>query len=212
MKTACKRLGLVLALTTIFGFAEWSRAAEIRLIAYVSQALLLNDGVTPLPDGSIVMIFGSADNVNDGMAQYGSCYLPYSTQGDDVYLGTVYINPYYNGAGTFVSDQQFFWENTEVEINYFYIRFFNTAEFINGVPVEWGQSPVQEAAEPQFQTIEHDFIGGYLANQTNCFVIIPEPGTASLFLLFGGLLIGLRAGRCGRKTASRGGGSLREET
>lgn len=184
----------------------------ISLVAWVSTSLFKNDGVTPLPYGSIVMIFGSTDDVNDGIPLFGSgpCFLgPQYTQGDDVYLGMVRIGqPYYYDEddnpvpGTFLSDMKITWNTEEYEINYLYIRFFNTLSFTGG-QVEWGYSSVFPV-NISFFVATQDFIGGYLANLTNCFVSIPEPGTVQLMLI-GGLMIGLLAAvkRPGRSVKPR---------
>ena len=185
---------MVLAVVLLLaGAVVRSLAVELSLIAYVSNALLQDDEVSALPDGSYVAIFGSADNNNDGPAFIGSYMVPFAATGDDVFLGYVRINPYFSGAGTFISDQDFAWETTDVEINYLYIRFFNTTGFEIGVPVVWGVSDVFPASPPQFFVVEQDFIGGFVANMTNNVALIPEPTTANLMLLFGGLLVGLRA-------------------
>ncbi|MBU1694848.1 MAG: PEP-CTERM sorting domain-containing protein [Verrucomicrobia bacterium] len=199
---------LLLACCAVGLTALPSHGDIISLIAYVSNPIYEDDGVTPLAQGSIVMIFGSADNQNDGMSEWSPgpppIYNPYSVQGDDIYLGTVYIGqPYYYDEednpvlGTFRSDMVITWNDEEVEINYLYIRFFNTPYFPPGVPVEWGTSTVFEATV-DFGVVNQDLIGNYLANHTNVFMSIPEPSTVHLMLLFGGLAAGM--GACMKKS------------
>lgn len=194
---------LLLACCAVGLTAVPSHGDIISLIAYVSNPIYEDDGVTPLAQGSIVMIFGSADIENNGMVEFSPgpppVYIADSVQGDDIYLGTVYIGqPYYYDEddnqvlGSFKSDMVITWNDEEVEINYLYIRFFNTTAFAPGVPVEWGTSTVFEA-DVDFGVVNQDFIGDYLANHTNVFLSIPEPSTMHLILLFGGLAAGMGA-------------------
>ncbi len=176
----------------------------VDLIAYVTYSLLDNQG-SPLPDGSIVMIIGSGDDANDGMVPWGDSYIADSVQGDDVFIGQVTIgNPSYgNSNGTFYTANQF--ELDEDSISFLYIRFFNTTiSPITGI-VTWGYSPVFGFTS-EFGKVEQDFIGNYMAIITNNFVIIPEPSTGHLLLLFIGLVWGLRAGMKRAERAPPGNG------
>ena len=188
-------LGLAIGIACLTGVP--ARADIISLIAYVSSALLLDDGITALPYGSIVYIYGDADGDIDPMAMFNECYLPGTATDDDILLGTVRIGqPYYNDGGgdidgTFLSDMVITWNNTEVNIQNLYIRFFNTLDFTGG-EVAWGQSPLYEAEE-NFLVVEQDFVGGWEADSNTCFVVIPEPSTAHLMLLSLALLAGMGA-------------------
>ncbi|MBP7830341.1 MAG: hypothetical protein KA248_10530 [Kiritimatiellae bacterium] len=174
-----------------------ARADIISLIAYVSQSIYLNDGVTPLPYGSIVYIYGSGDTTIDPMAPAFGGYIPGTATGDDVVLGMVRIGqPYYNDGvddidGTFLSDMVITWDDEEVNINHLYIRFFNTLSFTGG-EVAWNESVIF-TNDYDFFVVEQDFIGGYLANRTNTFTFVPEPSTIHLVLLSAGLLAGMGA-------------------
>ena len=144
-------------------------ATTVNLIAYVSYSILNSLGV-PLADGSVVYIFGSTDSVNNGPMPYGTNLIADSVQGDDVFIGMVQIGtPSFLGSnGTFYSDSQFSFNIDD--IHYLYIRFFDTTNTAIEGYTNWGQ---------QRTTV------------TNNFVIIPEPSTGHLLLLFIGLLGGL---------------------
>ena len=157
----------LVALLLPIGFAQ---ADFIRLITYASFSLEESPG-HPLPYGSIVMIFGSADEVNDGLFQDGNGYVPDSVRNDDVLLGTVYIgDPYYTNnpgsevLGSFVSDMQIAWDRLQVAVNYLYMRFFNAPVLPDRVAT-WGESSVQEAvvnfsvAEAEFDVSTNGLIG-----------------------------------------------------
>jgi len=167
-----------------------THAANVSLIAYVSYSLLDSSG-NPLPDGSMVMIFGSTDDVNDGPVTFGGGLIAESTQNDDVFLGWVQIGQpsYFGSNGTFYTANQITFDDTL--INFLYIRFFDTTEWPEG-ELAWGTSTVFGATS-SFGKVEVDFIGNYVTSMTNNFVIIPEPSTAHLMLLFVGLVAGMHA-------------------
>lgn len=186
-----------------------ARGDIISLIAYVSTSIYQEDEVTPLPMGSIVLIFGSTDPNNDGpVVLADGSFFPTSTQGDDVYLGMVRIGqPYWHDdddnpvPGTFLSYLQISWDNEELPIEYLYIRFFNATDFTPG-PVFWGTSLVFQF-NVNFTVVTQDFIGGYVASLSNNIMAVPEPATAHLLLLFGGLVVGLGAGMKKRRESGR---------
>jgi len=168
-----------------------SHAANVNLIAYVSYSLLDSDG-NPLQNGSWVGVFGSTDAVNDGPASWGGTNLiADSTLGDDVFLGWVYIGEpaYFGSNGTFYTANQITFD--ESVINYLYLRFFDTTEWPEGY-LAWGTSDVYGFTSA-FGQVTVDFVGNYVANMTNNFVIIPEPSTAHLMLLFLGLVAGMHS-------------------
>lgn len=169
-----------------------AQSAIVDLIAYVSYSLK-DSGGTPLADGSVVMIFGSVNNVNNGPASYGGTNrIADSVQGDDVYIGMVRIDQpsYGTSNGTFYTANEFSFD--EDSINYLYIRFFNTAV----APVEglyqWNTSALFGFTS-EFGKVTVDFVGNYLTSVTNNFVVIPEPSTSHLLLVFFGLAFGMRA-------------------
>ncbi len=169
----------------------------VQLQAYVTTEVMLADGVTPIPDGSIVHVFGSWDAINDGPVMVGTNVIANSTQNDDVYLGTTTI---FSGGYFF---DTFEFESTEVR--YVYVRFFNTnADPVVGW-VEWGTSAmfVVTNYEP-FQQVSVDF-GENKVTATNYFITIPEPGTGNLALVAAGVMAGLFAG--GRKFGRKSKGS-----
>lgn len=203
-------------LLVFFGMTLCASADIISLIAYISSSLYEDDGVTPLADGTWVYIYGSVDNIVDPMKWYGDCYLPGSATGDDFLLGFAIIGqpPYVDSGnnvvpGTFLSDQVITWDDEEVLVNYLYIRFFDAAFPVG--EVKWGESPAFEPVWAGPFVVEVDFIGGYLANQTNCFVIIPEPGTLNLIVLCAGLFAGVGAVSGRRRRAGDPAGSTHRE-
>lgn len=169
-----------------------SHAAPVNLIAYVTYSLLDSSG-NPLPDGSIVMIFGSGDAINDGPMPFGTNIIADSTQNDDVFLGWVQVGQpsYFGSNGTFYTANQITFDDSI--INYLYLRFFDTTAYPVEGFVNWGTSTVF-GYTAAFGQAEVDFVGNYVASMTNNFVIIPEPSTAHLLLVFAGLVAGMHAG------------------
>lgn len=166
-------------------------ATTVNLIAYVSYSILDSLGV-PLADGSVVYIFGSTDNVNNGPMPYGTNLIANSTMGDDVFIGMVLIDiPSYAGSnGTFYSDSQFAFNIDD--IHYLYIRFFNTTNTEIQGYTNWGYSGASNVTDDGSGYVVIDF-GQQRTVVTNNFVIIPEPSTSHLLLLFLGLFGGLLA-------------------
>jgi hypothetical protein len=179
--------GLAVALLVVTA----TYAAPVNLIAYVTYSLL-NSGGTPLADGSIVMIFGSGDAINNGPTTWGGTNLiADSTQGDDVYLGNVRIDmPSNSSNGTFYTAGEIWFD--DAVIHYLYLRFFDTTNYPVGGYVAWNTSTVIETTS-RFGQVQMDFLGNVPTSVTNNFAVIPEPSSASLFVLFAGLLLGTRA-------------------
>jgi hypothetical protein len=139
------------------------------------------------------MIFGSGNNVNNGPATYGITNLiADSVQGDDVYLGYVRIDQvsYGTSNGTFYTANQFSFD--EDTIHYLYIRVFNTTVYPVEGYFQWTSSPVYGFTS-EFGKVTTDFVGNYLTSVTNNFVVIPEPSTSHLLLVFFGLAFGMRS-------------------
>jgi hypothetical protein len=179
-----------LCFSAALALLTFSQAATVYLTGYVSYSLFGSNG-SPLSNGCIVMIFGSYDNVNDGIGIFGGTnYVANSTQNDDVYLGWVRIGqPSYMGSnGTFYTAYQISFDDTVVQ--YLYLRFFDTTNYPVQGFVPWGTSAVFGYTS-QFGYAEVDFVGNYITTMTNNFVIIPEPSTAHLMLLFAGMVAGL---------------------
>lgn len=176
--------------------ASSANAAWVNLIAFVSGSI--ENGGVSLPDNSIVLIFGSGDNVNDGPTEYGDGFIADSTQNDDVYLGWARIdNPSYDDGGgpvdgTFVSDQVISF-NTD-DIGFIYIRFFDTTDYpVQGEDIDWGYSDAT-AYNLQFNTAIWDGGPDLETTETDNFYVIPEPRTLSLLLLMLPLAAGMRVG------------------
>jgi hypothetical protein len=169
-----------------------AQSAIVDLIAYVSYSLK-DSGGAPLADGSIVMIFGSSDNVNNGPRTYGVTNLiAESVQGDDVYLGFVRIDQvsYGTSNGTFYTANEFSFDDSA--ISFLYLRIFNSAVYPVGGYLQWTSSPLFGFTS-EFGKVTTDFVGNYLTSVTNNFVVIPEPSTSHLLLVFFGLMFGIRA-------------------
>ncbi len=176
-------------------FMGTAQAQTYTLDLWVSATFYESDGVTPLADGSIVVIMASIDTVDDGMVETSpgsGTYIATSTQGDDIFLGYAYI-----GQPTGVGPGQFEILIAGVPVAYtnIYIRFF---DYTNGPPIagtniEWGVTEVFPAGPLNFGLREVEVDTDQTINQTNNFTVIPEPSTAPLFLLFIGLMFGLRA-------------------
>lgn len=188
-----KRLWAALVVAVAMG-APVAHAAIVDLDAYVLQPILGGDGVTPLADGSWVFIIGSGDGVLDPMQQFGPYYDAYTTTGDDVILGIVQIDSSL-GPGTFATTVQY----DSATINYAYIRFFDTTSNLIAGPVYWGTSSVFALGVTLgVSTVQFDDNNQLVATNYNTFVVIPEPGTANLLLLVGGMIWAMRSSM-GRK-------------
>lgn len=189
MKTSCpKRRGSSFwcCFILIFFCINAAQSAIVDLTAYVSFALQDSSG-NSLADGSVVMIFGSTDAINNGPQSYGTSLIAESVQGNDVYIGMVRID----WDGTFYTANDFSFDDSS--IHFLYIRFFNTTNApVEGSNIAWNASPVVGVTS-KFGKAEVDFGGNYLASVTNNFVVIPEPATSHLFLLFFGLAFGMRS-------------------
>jgi hypothetical protein len=181
-----------------------SFGAPVALISYVTYSLLDHTGA-PLADGSYVYIFGSTDAINDGPQTWGgSNIIAESVQGDDVYIGFARIDmPSYSGSnGTYYTANEFYFD--DAVIHYLYIRFFeSTTSPISG-NIAWNTSTIIETTS-RFGQVSMDFLGNISTVITNSFVVIPEPSTASLFVLFAGLMLGMRASmkKAGREGVGR---------
>ena len=106
-------------------------------------------------------------------------------------VGYVRINSNQKGSnGTFITASFTYCSD---DISHFYIRFFDTdGDHIVGF-LDWGESAII-TANPIFGVAFVDFAPTGPLNATNYdYFIIPEPSTAHLVLLFGGLILGMRA-------------------
>lgn len=165
-----------------------AHAATITLVAWVTYSLYGNDG-QPLADNSVVYLIGSKDAVNDGMQTAGSNYIPDSVQGDDVFIGTVLIGYNTTSNGTFLTGD-FTFDSDQVD--YIYIRFFDTTVMPPVGTQYWGVSGMTNADSHAFEVLWLDLVGGFRATNEAVFVVIPEPGSGHLLLLLAGLVWGLR--------------------
>jgi len=195
MQQIIQRRWLAFWLCFIFALAGvfLVHAALLDLDAFVSFAILDED-LNVFPDEALVMIVGSGDDqVQDpgGMRTFGTDLVARSTTGDDIILGTVRIGDNTTNAGQFFTTVQY----DPAEVSYAYIRFFlwTNPEPVTGI-VNFGTSSVFELV-PTLGVAEVDFSpdGNLVATEVNNFVVIPEPGTGNLLLLFFGVLGGLRA-------------------
>lgn len=166
-----------------------ARAAIVDLDAYVEFSLMENDGVTPLADGSWVAIVGSGDTVQDPMFSYGTNFIADSTTGDDVILGWVKVGTDVISNGTFFTTVQY----DSLEVQYVYIRFFDTTNTpIEGL-VYWGTSSIfQLGVTLGVSTVQFDPGGSLVATNYNNFVVIPEPTTGNLIVLVAGMIWAMR--------------------
>jgi len=167
-------------------------AVLLDLDAFVTFTIFDNTGAFPLPDGALVYIVGSSNAIADPMQGHNYTNLiAASTTGDDVILGSVRIGDNNTSNGTFTTTVQY---NPD-EIQYVYIRFFEwtNAEAVTGL-VWWGTSSIFELV-PTLGVARVDFNPAQTlqSQQINNFVVIPEPGTGNLMILFLGMLGGIRA-------------------
>jgi hypothetical protein len=188
------RLGAALCLVAMAVGA--ARATIVDLDAYVLNPIYGGDGVTPLADGSWVIIVGSGDNVADPMQTHnGTNLIADSVTGDDVIIAIVQINSMF-GPGTFGHVVQY---DSSI-INYVYIRFFEYTNWPISGMMYWGTSAVfQLGITLGVATVQFDPGGSLSATNYNSFVAIPEPSTANLLLLVGGMIWAMRASMKRRK-------------
>lgn len=169
--------------------AAAARAAIVDLDAYVLQPILGGDGVTPLADGSWVFIIGSgADGEINPMVMIGTNFIANSTTGDDIILGVVQIDSTF-GPGTFATTVQY----DSTLVSQVYIRFFDTNGPLTGM-LYWGTSSLFDLGVTLgVSTVQFDPDDQLVATNYNHFVVIPEPSTANLLLLVGGMIWAMRA-------------------
>lgn len=165
----------------------------IHLEAWVTYGVLDAPAGNYLADGSVFYVIGSSDAVNDGMQPWGTNYIANSVQGNDVFIGSFVINSADYGPGSFYIATEF----DAAQVSYLYIRVFNTTtQPVEGL-VNWGTSDMVDATgyNPVLFDLYVDFAPSASIITTNYdnFVVIPEPGTGSMALLFLGLAWGLRA-------------------
>lgn len=188
-----------------------AQAALIDLDAMVTYSIYDQLG-NPLADGSVVYIIGSGDGIMDPMNSVGgaSNLVADSTTGDDVILGQITIDSSQTGSnGTFFTVLQY--ESTQV--GYVYLRFF---DFTNNVPVTglvyWGTSAIHQLSPtPTIGVNSVDFNPNatLVASNLNNFVAVPEPSTANLLILVGGMAWAMRASMKGKTRVPRGAGEAK---
>jgi len=169
-----------------------SHALIVDLDAYVDMSILGPDGVTPIADGSWIFIIGSTDNIQDPMASLGTNLIAGSVTGDDVILGAIQV-PFNSipGTGQFFATVQY----ESDDINYTYIRFFDTPGPLTGL-LYWGTSTMfQLGVTLGVSTVQYDQNTQLIATNLNNFIIIPEPSTANLFVMVAGMLWAMRRNR-----------------
>jgi len=173
----------------MLGWTFPARALLVDLDAYVDLPILSTNG-TPIQDGSWVFIIGSTDTNQDPMATYGGTNLiANSVTGDDVILLAIQI-PYNVGtnSGTFFATTQY----ESDDINYVYIRFFDTVGPLTGM-LWWGTSSMfQLGITLGVSTVQFDQLEQLSVTNYNNFVVIPEPSTLQLFVLVGGVICAVR--------------------
>lgn len=151
--------------------------AQTLMNLYAKVSYSIENALGPLPDGSIVYIVGSLDDVVNPMQSFGTNYIAKSTTGDDVILGTVRI-----GQGVPSNSGRFIWSGIVQRFTNVYIRYFDsTNEPVSGY-TNWGESTMKTVSFLPLGGALVDFAPStnlYATNQDN-FVVIPEPGTLSL--------------------------------
>ena len=194
---------LWIAFAAILFQTHVAKALIVDLDAYVDMAILRHDGVTPLADGSWVFIIGSQNNVIDNMLLYdGTNYIANSVTGDDVILGMIQIPlNSTNNSGTFFTTVQY----ESDDINYVYIRYFESAGPLTGM-LYWGTSSIfQLGVTLGVATVQFDQNQQLVATNYNNFVIIPEPNTLNLFIMVAGMLGAMRVRMAAMKRAPTDG-------
>lgn len=192
-KRSHKRWQVLGICLVVIGLAWASaRAAIVDLDAYVEFSIMQNGGATPLADGSWVAIVGSGDSIEDPMQTYGAPatnLIADSTTGDDVILGWVKIGTDAISNGTFFTTVQY----DSLQVQYVYIRFFDTTNWHITNLVYWGTSAIyQLGVTLGVSTVQFDPGGSLVATNLNNFVVIPEPTTGNLIVLVAGMIWAMR--------------------
>jgi hypothetical protein len=186
----------VVALLCLFPARSFALLTLLNLS--VDTNVILDNNGSNLADGSIIQIVASGDSTAGGFVEYSpGVYLVNTTVGDDVIVGetTIGAGGYSAGSGKFSFTLSSF---DDVATPYIYIRFFNTNSFdaLLGMPTElvWNESAVIFVTN-DFGVGDIDFSAGgnLVANQTNTFQVIPEPGTTSLMAMAGSILLAMQA-------------------
>ena len=170
-----------------------THGATISLTIYNKSELKESTDTTVLADGSWVMLIGSLDDVIDPMETYGSSYIANSTTGDDVLLSTFRVGDGVADPGKFSVNCTFdkaLFPNT-------YLRFFdfandNAFSMTDWGSVYWGTTKVvnvSAASESDLIDYVKNSQDPHITGTSNNFVVIPEPATAALFVIAGGLLV-----------------------
>lgn len=170
--------------------APKASAYIVDLDVMVLTSLLNCDG-NPLADGSIIMVIGSYDSTIDPMQQHGSDYIANSTTGDDFIIGTMTVDtglhPYADALDTFqVDDSSDF---------FIYIRVFDSTGPLTG-EICWGTSimtNLYSIPDPGLGGVYYFEVPAFQLTNKDTFVVIPEPSTANLLLLMGGMTWAIRA-------------------
>ncbi len=189
MRSAQRGWRMLGAATALFiALITSAPAALINLQAYVMYALVNSDGTMPLADGSLVQIIGSYDAVANDMITFGGGLIAEPT-GDDVLIATITIQSSILSSNDTFYTGDFYFESDEVR--YMYIRFFDSPGPLVG-EIDWGESPVLNAEGHQFGGIFMDFTGGYATDNHDNFVVIPEPGTLNMILVWVSMVAAMR--------------------
>lgn len=160
-------------------------AAPVLLHAYISSSINDSDS-NPLPIGSVIQIIGSDDNTISGFPTLGSYFVSNATLPGEEIIGTVTIDNSH-GDGTFTSTDYYFDDAT---ISYVYLRAFDTQGDLTG-SLNWGYSSPEAATAVDGVATVH-FVSGFDTSNQDDFVAVPEPGSGTIFLVFVGLLAGMR--------------------
>ncbi|MCO5062319.1 MAG: hypothetical protein M9963_10060 [Kiritimatiellae bacterium] len=214
MLAAFKKLRRHFAALLVFGGIGLStaRAVIVDLDAFILDPALGCDGSTPLADGSWVYIIGSSDNVIDPMQTYNDGYIANSTTGDDVILGIVQI---FSIPAAYPAYQSIFYETVQYDssvISNVYVRFFDATGPLTGL-LCWGESDIFELGiTAGVSTVRFDQDNQLVTTHTNNFYIIPEPGTANLLLLVGGMILAMKASIIRKKKGEEAAPSDSDQT
>ncbi len=151
----------------------------------------LQDSVgNPLSDGSYVMIVGSLDNAREELVHSGTNYQSLVT--NDTIIGTFALDTGEDGG--WFDAAGYTYDSTLV--HYIYIYFFDSQGFPIVGLTDYGYSTVLDATgwNPVTYSISLDITQGsnLQVSETENFIVIPEPSTGSLLMLFLGMgLVGM---------------------